>query len=360
MTEATLAELREAIRQTDRELVSLLERRARISLQIGTLKKELGRDVYDPAQEARIFAYVAGVSQGVLSEAALRAIYREIISASRALQRSLTVSYLGPEASFSHLAAVRHFGAGASFAPAVAIATVFAEVEQGRAHLGIVPVENSLEGAVNVTLDGLIATPLSIRQEVYLRISQCLLAEKPELEGIDRVYSHPQALAQCREWLHHHLPGARLVEVESTATAARMVSQGGGGAAIGSRLAADVYGLAVIAEGIEDHRLNTTRFIVIGTGESDPTGQDKTSIIFGAAHLPGSLHHALAPFAERGVNLVKIQSHPVRERLWEYLFFVDFAGHVKDGKIRQCLEGLQQRATFVKVLGSYPQGEELR
>lgn len=180
------------------------------------------------------------------------------------------------------------------------------------------------------------------------------------MKGITKVYSHPQALAQCQGWLQRHLSQCVLVDTESTATAARMASEESGRAAIGSRLAADVYGLNIVAEGIEDHPLNTTRFIVVGEGESDATGRDKTSILFGTAHAPGALHRALEPFASREVNLMKIESHPVRERLWEYLFFVDFTGHVKDGKIRQCLDGLRKSTTFLKILGSYPQGEEGR
>lgn len=360
MTQPSIAELREAIRQADRELVALLDRRARISVEVGKRKEVLGQEVYDPAQEARIHEYVAGISEGLLPERSLRAIFREILSASRALQAPVTVAYLGPEATFSHMAAALHFGAGARLLPSSSISAVFAEVEQGRARWGIVPVENSLEGPVNVTRDRLIATPLAIRAETYLKISQCLLAREDGLEGIAKVYSHPQPLAQCREWLERHLPGCALIDTESTAAAARLAAESEGAAAIGSRLAADVYDLRVLAESIEDHPLNTTRFIVMGEGESEATGRDKTSILFGTAHAPGSLYRALGPFAERGVNLMKIESHPVRERLWEYLFFVDFAGHAKDGKIRQCLEALERQVAFLKVLGSYPQGEEMR
>ena len=358
MKEATLAELREAIRQTDRELVNLLDKRARISVDIGKLKEEQGWEVYDPSQEARIYEYVAGISAGLLPERSLRSIFREIISTSRALQRPVTVAYLGPAASFSHMAAESHFGRGTDFCPAISISAVFDEVEQNRVNWGIVPIENSLEGSINITLDRLIATPLAIRAEVYLKISQCLLSKMDGIGKITKIYSIPQALAQCQGWLRRNLPHCTLVDTESTSAAARIVSEGSDGAAIGSRLAADVYGLNVVAEGIEDHPLNTTRFIVIGEGESDVTGRDKTSILFRTAHAPGALHKALEPFASREVNLMKIESHPVRERLWEYLFFVDFAGHVKDGKIRQCLEGLRKSTTFLKIMGSYPQGEE--
>ena len=359
MKTATLAELREAIRQTDREIVSLLDRRARISVDIGKLKEEKGWEVYDPSQEARIYEYAAGISTGLLPERSLRFIFREIISASRALQRPVTVAYLGPEASFSHMAAETHFGGSTRFCPTASIAAVFEEVERGTANLGIVPVENSLEGSVNVTLDKLISTPLTIRAEVYLRISQCLLSKADGIEKITKIYSLPLVLAQCQGWLRRNLPHCAFIDTESTSAAARIVSEIGDGAAIGSRLAADTYHLNILAEGIEDHPLNTTRFIVVGEGESDVTGRDKTSILFATAHTPGALHRALEPFASREVNLMKIESHPVRERLWEYLFFVDFAGHVKDGKIRQCLEGLRKSATFLKVLGSYPQGEEM-
>jgi chorismate mutase / prephenate dehydratase len=364
MKEETIEKLRERIERTDREIVRLLGERAAVSIEIGKAKLGVGREIYDPAREALIYRQLAEINDGVLPEAALNAIFREIISASRALQAPIEVAFLGPEASFSHQAALTHFGNGIIAVPKATIPDVFTEAQRGQnGKWGIVPVENSAEGSVKATLDGLISTPLAIRAEVYLRIRQCLLAAGNEPSEIRRVYSHPQALAQCQGWLRTHLPGVPLVEVESTAGAARRVRKDKTGAAVGSALAAQVYGLNLLAEGIEDHPANTTRFIVIGPkadkDNGGTTGRDKTSVLFGTPHVPGALHRALEPFAEAGINLMRIESCPVRDRMWEYLFFADFAGHTADQKTQRCLEKLKGQTAVLKVLGSYPRGEEL-
>lgn len=355
----TLEGLREKLRRKDREIVDLLNERARLSIEVGRVKGSEGREIYDPAQESKVYEHLREVSAGPLPEEALKAVFGEILSFSRALQGPTTASYLGPEASFSHLAARSHFGKGARLSPAASIPGVFSEVESGKVCWGVVPVENSVEGSVRQTLERLISTPLTIRAEIFSRISHYLLSTCAELDRIKRVYSHPQALAQCRGWLRAHLPSCPLLETESTADAARRVREDREGAAVGSALAAEAYGLRVLAEGIEDHPLNTTRFLVIGkgTGRNEPTGQDKTSLLFGTPHVPGSLHSALEPFARQGLNLMRIESHPLRDRMWEYLFFVDLAGHAAEAKVANCLEEMQKVTTFVKVLGSYPRGD---
>lgn len=358
MTVTRLEELRNKIKRADQELVRLLNRRAVIAKEIGRIKAELGREVYDPSQESKIYSRLAEMSKGELPLKALQAIYREIISASRVLQSPVTVAYFGLEASFTHLAAQSHFGSSSQFFPQASLSRVFEEVEKEKVKWGVVPVENSLEGSVNLTLDKLIATPLHIRAEVFLRITHCLLAPYGRLEDIKKIFSHPQALAQCQGWLRAQLPNATLIEVESTTAAAQRVAKEKKGAAICSKDAAALYGLNVLAEGIEDQSSNTTRFLVIGEGEGQSTGRDKTSLLFATTDTPGALHRALQSFADRGVNMMKIESHPVKDRLWEYVFFVDVAGHVLDEDIRLCLDDLRQKTSFLKILGSYPRGEE--
>jgi chorismate mutase/prephenate dehydratase len=357
MTARSLEQLRDELKGIDREIVRLLNERAALSIIIGRIKEDKSLDVYDAAQEARIFGYLNEVNGGPLPEERLKAIFTEIISASRALQKHVSVACLGPEASFCHLAAQSHFGKSTRLIPLSTVFNVFEAVEKKKIHLGVVPVENSLEGSVNLTLDRLILTPLKICAEIYLRISHCLLSAGDRMDDIIRVYSHPQALAQCQGWLRRHLPQGSLVEVESTAAAAQMVQKDGKSAAIGSCLAAVTYNLNILADGIEDHPSNTTRFLVIGRDYSGMTGRDKTSILFGTPHNPGALYHALKPFAERKINLMKIESYPVKERLWEYLFFVDFAGHIGEEDIGECMEDLKKETTFLKILGSYPKGE---
>ena len=357
---SSLDRLRRDLKETDGRIVKLLNERALLSMKIGSDKARKGLDVFDASQEAKLFAYLSKVSEGELPEKYLKAIFREIISASRALQKPVTVAFLGPHATFSHLAAESYFGKSTGFIPQASIFHVFDEVEKGKVQWGVVPVENSLEGSVNLTLDRLILTPLKIRAEIFLRISHCLLAPGKRMDRIKRVYSVPQVLAQCQGWLRTNLPRCALAEAESTAAAARIVRKDNNGAAIGSRLAAATYGLNILSEGIEDNPSNTTRFLVIGEGESKMTESDKTSILFGTRHVPGALYHALEPFVLRRINLMKIESYPLKERLWEYLFFVDFSGHVDDPEIKKSMKALRGKTSFLKILGSYPRGEEPR
>jgi len=248
--------------------------------------------------------------------------------------------------------------AGGTSLPQDTIGDVFTAVEKRQAQWGVVPLENSTEGPVKLTLDRLITTPLTIRGEIFLRVSHTLSSLEGEKGRIRRVYSHPQALAQCQTWMGRHIPEAEVVEVRSTAEAAALAARDPEAAAIGTSLAAEHYGLRIIAEGIEDHPLNTTRFLVLGYGVNEPSGRDKTSILFGTSHVPGSLYQALEPFARMGVNLTRIASYPIRDRLWEYLFFVDFLGYDAEEPYRNCLEEMKGKTSFVKCLGSYPLGEE--
>ncbi|HQL90164.1 MAG TPA: prephenate dehydratase [Syntrophales bacterium] len=349
--------IRRGIRDRDRQLVRLLNERARLSVEMGRMKAEAGLAVFDPVQERRVLDGIASLNEGPLPAEALRSIWREILSASRTLQAPLSVACLGPEGSFAHLAALERFGRSTLLAPQVTIGAVFDAVEKRRGDLGVVPLENSVEGPVRTTLERLIATPLAIRGEICLRVSHCLLA-KGAGRRIRRVYSHPQALAQCRQWLARHLPEAAPVETESTSAAVLQALGDRQGAAIASRLASEIYGLPAVETGIEDHPENTTRFIVIGTGTNIPTGRDKTSVLFSTQHRPGALHAALAPFASAGINLLRIESHPVRDRMWQYLFFVDLEGHAEDRAVKDSLRSLRRKTAFLKVLGSYPREVE--
>jgi chorismate mutase / prephenate dehydratase len=357
MKQPNLESLRQNMKDKDREIIRLLNERSQISIQIGKVKGEDGIEVYDPSQEARVHGYLQELNSGPLQQTAVKAIFREIISASRSLQKPTTVAFFGAEASFTHLAARMHFGDSSRYFPQPRIDRVFDEVEKGAVNWGVVPIENSLEGSVNITLDRLITTDLRIRAEIYLRISQCLISSTKSMKNIKKIYSHPHALAQCQVWLKTNLPNCALIDAESTAAAVQMVRGKKNEAAIGSSLAGEIYGLNLLAEGIEDNSSNMTRFLVIGRGESTLTDNDKTSLIFATPDSPGSLHRALSSFAVRKINLSKIESHPVKERLWEYLFFVDVIGHVNDKDIKSCLEELKEKTTYLKNLGSYPKAE---
>jgi chorismate mutase/prephenate dehydratase len=358
MKEASLEPLRKELRKKDREIVKLLNERARVSIEIGELKESEGREVYDPTQESRVYDHLREMNEGPFSNNALKNIFGEIISSSRALQVPITVAYLGPEASFSYLAAQSHFGKSAQYSPQAKISEVFGEVERDKASWGLVPGENSVEGFVKETMDRLITTPLNIRAEIFLRISHCLISSCERMEKVKRVYSHPQALAQCQGWLRKNLPHCPVFGLDSTAVAAQRAREDKEGAAIGSQLAASTYGLKIIAKGIEDSSSNTTRFFVIGRGKSEPTGRDKTSMLFGTPHVPGALSRALGPFAREDLNLTRIESYPMKDRMWEYLFFIDFSGHMGEERAKRCLADMKEVTTVIKILGSYARGDE--
>ncbi len=349
-----LDEWRARIDDIDRQLLELLNQRAEVSAQVGHAKREGGMPVYVPEREHEILAGLVQLNPGPLHPEAVRGIWREILSASRTLQHPFRVAHLGPTATFTHLAAMRRFGSRAMYLPARGIYEVFSEVEHGRADVGVVPVENSTEGVVNHTLDRLIDSELLICGEIELEIHHYLLTRAQDLADVKQVYSHPQALAQCREWLDRNLPHAHMAEVASTALAAEQAIGDGAAAAIASELASQVYGLPILRERIEDIVQNVTRFLVVGRHGMDPTGHDKTSILLSIRDEVGALHRIVEPIATARVNLTKIESRPTRRRPWEYVFFVDFEGHQGDPTVQRVLAALRERCLFLKVLGSYP------
>ncbi len=316
-------------------------------------KNRKNKNFYRPAREAEILRGVLKRNTGPLSKEEMARLFREIMSACLALESRLKIAFLGPAGTYSQTAALKHFGHAVLTLPLVTIDEVFREVESGNAHFGVVPIENSSEGAVSRTLDMFMRSPLHICGEVELRIHHHLLAKGKSLRNIKKVLSHQQSLAQCREWLNANLPGVKSVAVNSNAEAARLTADKHT-AAIAGETAAEIYGLNVIAENIEDEPNNTTRFLVIGELKTTPSGDDKTSLLLSAANRPGALYKLLAPLARRSISLTRIESRPSRQGLWEYVFFLDIEGHVQQENIQQALAELEQEAAFVKLLGSYP------
>ena len=348
--------LRERIDKIDRQLTALLNRRARLAMEIGERKASSGRVVYAPEREKRVFQKVADANEGPLSDSDLQTIFREVISSCLSLEKPLRVSFLGPAGTYSQQAATVQFGSSAELVAAGSIDGIFEEVERGRSDYGIVPVENSTEGVVAQTLDRFIESPLTIKAEVLLRVDHCLLMAKAGPRRRPRkVVSHAQSLAQCRDWLARSYPEVALEEVASNAIAARMAARASTTAAIAGRQAAEEYGLAVVAENIQDLSNNVTRFLVISSDEPSPkSGDDKTSVLFAVPHEAGALFKVLEGFAKERINLSTIESRPLRGRAWEYVFFLDLSGHASERGMQRALAGLEKRALFVKVLGSYP------
>lgn len=353
---ATIAALRRRIDRIDDRVLTLLNQRARLAQAIGAAKARNHTGAYAPAREKGILGRLVRANRGPLTPAHVRAVFREVMSASRSLEERLRVAYLGPQATFSHLAAIAQFGAAATYAPAATIAEVFHDVENGRADLGVVPVENSTEGVVAHTLDLLVDSPLAICAEISIPVRHCLLARRgTRLARVRKVIAHPQALPQCRQWLATQLPGVPLVEATSNARAAQVAAREGGTAAIAAEAAADAYGLHVLAAGIQDDAGNTTRFLVLGaTDSAEASGDDKTSIVVSVRDEVGVLAKLLRPFAQHGIDLIKIESRPLRERPWEYYFFLDLRGHRREARVERALAAVARRALRAKVLGSYP------
>jgi chorismate mutase/prephenate dehydratase len=352
---ASIDTLRAGIDEIDRRLTALLNRRARLVVSIGKHKARSGRVVYSPDREKLIFQKLQEANRGPLSNKHLQAIFREIISSCLSLEKPLRVTFLGPAGTYSQEAAMVQFGSGAELVPAGSIDAIFDEVERGRADYGVVPVENSTEGVVAQTLDRFTASPLSIKAEVLLRVDHCLLVARGKREPLRRIVSHPQSLAQCRDWLARSYPNVPLEEVASNAAAARVAVDDRTTAAIAGRQAAERYRLAIIADNIQDLPNNVTRFLVISPdGQSPRTGDDKTSVLFAVPHEAGALFKVLEAFAKERINLSTIESRPLRGRAWEYVFFLDLIGHVEEKGMVRALAALERRALFVKVLGSYP------
>ncbi|MCX7945741.1 MAG: prephenate dehydratase [Hydrogenophilus sp.] len=350
--EERLLAIRRRIDAIDEEILRLLAERGRCARQIGELK---GKGViYRPEREAEVLRRLIAANKGPLPDDAVRVIFREVMSACLALEQPLQVGFLGPWGTFSEMAARKHFGSAPQFRPMTTIDEVFREVEAGNLHYGVVPIENSAEGAVGVTHDLLVLHPLQVCGEVMVRVHQHLMSQAPSLAAVKRVYSHAQSLAQCHEWLNLHLPHVARVPVASNAEAARLASQDEDGAAIAGAAAAERYGLPILSHNIEDDPNNTTRFLVISRHDSGPSGRDKTSLVCSTPNRPGAMHRLLEPLARYGVSMTKLQSRPAKGGLWEYLFFIDVEGHRTDPPVAAALTELAERAAFVKLLGSYP------
>ena len=348
------AALRAEIDRLDGQIQGLINRRAEQVLEIARLKEAEGGAFYRPEREARILRRVAEANPGPFPTPDMVRIFREIMSSCLALERRLRIAYLGPEASFTHSAVQIQFGHAVDGVPERTIPEVFRAVDAGQADYGVVPMENSTEGAVNATLDELMHSPLAICGEVALRVEHHLMSRAGSLDSVSRLYLHPQTRAQCREWLSAHLGELEWVEVTSNAEAARRAAEDAESAAVAGAAAAELYELTVLVAGIEDDPENTTRFVVIGPEPAGSSGDDKTSVLVSGPNRPGSLLHMLEPFSEAGVNLTKIVSRPAREALWDYVFFLDLEGHREDPAVSRALEGVRQGGAAVKVLGSYP------
>ena len=349
---AGLASVRAQIDRVDRELVALMNARAELARQIGHIKRSSGQATYDPAREETVLERVAAANEGPLADDSLKAIYRELISGSRAIEQHIRVAHLGPAWTYSHLAALHRFGSSVEFVPVASISAAFEEVHAGHSHYGVVPLENSTDGRIADTLDNLSRLPVKICAEVPLRIHHTLLATC-DRTCIREVYSRPQALSQCRNWLARHLPDARLIEVTSTSAAAETASKTPHAAAIASRQAGVHYGLDVLAENIEDVADNTTRFAVIGHADASRTGKDKTALMFEIEHRPGGLADALSVPKKQKLNLTWIESFPMPGKDRGYIFFVELEGHRSDLRVRRAIASLEKRCKRVVILGSY-------
>jgi chorismate mutase/prephenate dehydratase len=347
-----LDRLRGEIDRVDDTLLAALNERARLARAIGTLK--VGQ-AYRPEREAQVLRRIKERNPGPLSGETLAMLFREVMSACLALERPITVAYLGPKGTFSETAAMKHFGVAAEGQPTPSIDEVYRAVQSGAADFGVVPVENSTEGAVGRSLDLMPQSPLKVCGEVLIPIHHHLMARGvKDVGSIKRVYSHSQSLAQCHEWLNSNLPQAERIAVASNAEAARRAADDPGNAAVAGDAAAQHYGLEIHASNIEDEPNNTTRFLVLGNYEPKPSGRDKTSLVLSAKNRAGAVYEMLTPFATRGVSMTKFESRPARVALWEYLFFVDIEGHRDDPQVAEALAEVGRIAGYIKVLGSYP------
>jgi chorismate mutase/prephenate dehydratase len=346
--------IRRRIDDLDNELLELLSRRAEGVREIGQLKEQNGAVVFDPARERQILDRLSSLNRGPLSDEAIAEIFGAIFAVHRLLEKRLVVAYFGLAGTFSHIAAGRKFGGAADLRPAEAVADVFQAVAKKEADLGVVPIENTTAGVVPLTLDSLAESKLRICAEVYVDIEHYLLSQCRDLTEIQRVYSHPQPIGQCRIWLRSNLPRAEVVSVGSTARAAELAAAEPEAAAIGPALAAEIYGVPILRERIQDEPDNRTRFFVIGHASASPSGRDKTSLLFSVPHKAGALYGALAVLSRYQINMTFIQSHPTKQTPWEYMFFVDVEGHADQPGLSQALAELREQTTVLRVLGSYP------
>ncbi len=352
----SLEQLREDIDALDKQLLDLISQRARYAQEVAVVKSESPEPTvfYRPEREAQVLRKVIEQNQGPLSEEEMARLFREIMSACLALEKTLDIAYLGPEGTFTQSAALKHFGYSVNTTAFASIDQVFREVESGASNYGVVPIENSIEGVVNHTLDMLNGSTLKICGEVELRIHHHLLSKNDSLDKITKVFAHQQALAQCRAWLDLNIIKAERSPVSSNGEGARIAAEEENIAAIASEAAAELYNLNILANNIEDEPDNTTRFLVIGKATCSPSGNDKTSLIFSAKNKPGALHKLLSCFAENNISMTRIESRPSRREMWAYVFFADIEGHAEDGPVKKALSELEECAAMVKLLGSYP------
>ncbi|NPA12522.1 MAG: prephenate dehydratase [Aquificae bacterium] len=360
--EEKLKEYREQIDNIDTQILKLLNERAKLAKEIGHIKKEINKPVYDPSRERKIFERLEELNKQLgqhFPTQYIRPVFREIISACRSTEENIKVAYLGPAATFTHQAAISHFGQGVEFIPMPTIKDVFDEIERGKADFGVVPVENTLEGIVNHTLDEMVNTPLKIVGETIFPISLHLLSKNKNLKEITKVYSHKHGLAESREWLRKNLPHAQQIEVESTGKAAEMAKEDIEAAAVAGEAAADTYGLNILVRNI-DKPENFTRFLIIAdkTKSPPPTGRDKTTFVFSLKDEVGALYKILEILSKHRINMTKIESRPSKREAWDYIFFIDIEGHIQEEKVKEALEEIKSKTPFFKVLGSYPKAEE--
>jgi len=351
----SLDQYRTRIDDIDQQVLDLLNERVRLAAEIGREKRKGGAEIYVAQREEEVLRRLSELNDGPLDERAIRAIYREIMSAAIALEKSMVVGYLGPEATFTHQAAQKKFGSSIEYLPLATITDIFGAVEKGDADYGVIPIENSTDGAVFHSLDMLVESELKIVAQVYLEIAHHLISKSP-LAEITKVYSKDQAIGQCRDWLHRQLPHATCLEAESTSRAVEIARDTPGAAAIASSLAAELFRMPIAASNIQDKADNTTRFLVIGREPSGALGgdRDRSSYVFSLNDKPGALLTALEAFSRRKINLTKIESRPSKKKAWDYYFFADIVGHHDDPEIGAAIEELEQRCPFVKWLGSYP------
>lgn len=353
----SLENLRGEIDVIDTETLKLLNKRAKIAIEIANIKREADLKIHAPEREREILKRIISLNKGPFPSDALKVIFREIISASLSLEATIKVAYLGPEGTFTNLAALRHFGSSVDYIPVDSIKTVFDVTQGGKANYGLVPIENSNEGVVSYTLDMFMDYDLKISAEVMLDVSHNLLSKSGNFAKVKRLYSHPQATAQCRIWLKTNMPNISIFESASTARAAEIASKDEEAAAIASELAARLYDLLFIEKRIEDKRNNYTRFLVIAKDYPLRTGKDKTSILLSVKDRPGALYDALLPFKESKINLTKIESRPSKRKVWEYIFFIDMEGHLEDKKVKEAIDETRDICLYLKHLGSYPVDE---
>ncbi|MCF7686744.1 MAG: prephenate dehydratase [Cephaloticoccus sp.] len=351
--------IRKKIDQLDHQLVEIINQRLELAAEIGRIKRSTGGEIYVPEREDAVLRKVTTLNQGPVKNEALRAIYRELMSAAIALEKPLMIAYLGPEASNTHAAAMKKFGASVDYHAMTSVSDIFTAVEKGESDYAVIPIENSTEGSVREALDSFVESDLKIVAQIYLEVTHALITNSP-LEAITKVYSKDQALAQCRHWLQRHLPHAQLIDASSTSRAVQIARDESGSAAIAGELAAQHYGVPILVKNIQDKADNTTRFFVIGRKPAGPVGggKDISSFLISlgdeAASHSGALLKMLMPMAERGVNLTKIESRPSKKRPWDYYFFIDVTGHYDDAAMKEALTDLKRFCPLVKWLGSYP------